>query len=97
LVLDPDKLEDDDRKILAHICTDDIIHKFYDLAQDFRKLLKERSVLAFDAWLDTADQFKLKTIQTFSKSLRDEYIYIRAALEHEWSNELIAYCTSSAV
>jgi len=86
LVLDPDKLEDDDRKMLAHICTDDIIHKFYDLAQDFRKLLKERSVQAFDAWLDTADLDSLKTIRNFSKSLRDEYPFIRAALEHEWSN-----------
>jgi transposase len=86
LVLDPDKLDEDDKKMLAHIRTDAIIHNFYDLAQDFRKLLKDRSVPALDAWLETADHSSLKTVRNFSKSLRDEYIFIRAALEHEWSN-----------
>jgi transposase len=86
LVLDPDKLDDDDQKMLAHICADASINQFYNLAQAFRTLLKDRCVSAFDTWLDTADLSPLKAVRNFSKSLRDEYSFIRAALEHEWSN-----------
>lgn len=86
LVLDPDKLDDDDKKMLAHIRSDAVIDTFYTLAQAFRTLLKERCVAAFDTWLDTADHSLLKTVRNFAKSLRDEYSFIRAALEHEWSN-----------
>jgi transposase len=86
LALDPDKLDEDDKKMLAHIRSDAVIDSFYALAQDFRNLLKDRSVAAFDTWLDTADHSPLKTVRNFSKSLRDEYSFIRAALEHEWSN-----------
>jgi transposase len=86
LVLPPEKLDDDEKMMLEHIRKDAVIRQFYDLAQAFRKLLQERSVTQFDAWLDAADQSPLKTVQTFSKSLRDEYNFIRAALENEWSN-----------
>ena len=86
LVLDPDKLDDDDKKMLVHIRSDAMIDGFYALAQDFRKLIKDRSVSAFDTWPDSADDSSLKTVRNFSKSLRDEYPFIRAALEHEWSN-----------
>lgn len=45
--------------------------------------LKERCVAAFDIWLDSADLNPLKTVRNFSKSLRDEYSFIRAALESD--------------
>jgi len=86
LVLPPDNLDDDRKLILEHICKDQAIQQFCNLAQDFRQILHDRCLSAFDAWLDKADHWPLKTVQTFSKSLRDEYIYIRAALENEWSN-----------
>jgi len=86
LVLDPDKLDEDDTKMLAHIRSDAVIDNFYALAQDFRNLLKDRCVAAFDTWLDAADHSSLKTVRNFSKSLRDEYSFIRAALEYDWSN-----------
>ena len=74
------------QKMLAHICADASINQFYNLAQAFRTLLKDRCVSAFDTWLDTADLSPLKAVRNFSKSLRDEYSFIRSALEHEWSN-----------
>ncbi len=86
LVLDPVKLDDYDQKILAHLRSDAMIDNFYALAQAFRVLLKDRCVSAFDTWLDTADLSPLKSVRNFCKSLRDEYTFIRAALEHEWSN-----------
>ncbi len=86
LVLPPDKLDDDDQLLLAHILQDESIRQFYSLAQDFRLLLKARSVSAFDAWLDTADQSPLQTVRTFAAALRAEYPSIRAALDYEFSN-----------
>jgi transposase len=49
-------------------------------------LIQERSADQFDTWLDTADQSSLKTVRSFAKGLREEYPFIRAALEYEWSN-----------
>ncbi len=86
LVLPPEKLDNEDRPILDHILQDASMRQFYNLAQDFRLLLKDRSVPAFDAWLNTADLSPLKTARTFAQSLRAEYPFIRAALEYEWSN-----------
>jgi hypothetical protein len=67
LVLDPDKLDEDDKKMLAHIRSDAVIDNFYALAQAFRILLKDRCVAAFDAWLATADHSSLKTVRDFAK------------------------------
>jgi transposase len=86
LVLPSDALDDESKLLLAHIQTDDVIRQFYDLAQDFRQLLKDRCISAFDAWLDRAEQSSLDTVQKFARSLRAEYVFIRAALENEWSN-----------
>jgi transposase len=86
LVLPPDKLNDEDQLMLEHILQDESIRQFYTLAQDFRLLLKERSISAFDTWLDTADQSPLKTVRTFARSLRAESSFIHAALQYEYSN-----------
>jgi len=86
LVLDPETLQDDDQKMLAHVRHNEAIAQFCDLAQDFRTLLRDRDVNAFDTWLTTADASPLKLVRDFSEGLRAEYSFIRAALEHEWSN-----------
>jgi hypothetical protein len=51
LVLDPETLQDDDKKMLAHVRHNEAIAQFCDLAQDFRTLLRDRNVEAFDTWL----------------------------------------------
>jgi transposase len=86
LVLDPDELDVDNKKMLAHVCGDETVQHFHALAQAFRLFIKQRSVTDFDVWLGTADQSPIKDVCNFAKSLRSEYIFIRAALEHEWSN-----------
>lgn len=40
LVLDPDTLDDDNKKMLAHICTDETVHQFHNLAQALRQFVK---------------------------------------------------------
>jgi transposase len=86
LVLAPDKLSETDTLMLNHILQDTVTRQFYELAQAFRVLIQERSADQFDTWLDTADQSSLKTVRSFAKGLREEYPFIRAALEYEWSN-----------
>lgn len=86
LVLSPDKLTEQETAMLRHIQQDEAIQHFYDLAQEFRELLQARSTERLDAWLDAAAQSSLTKVRTFAKSLRDEYAFLRAALEYEWSN-----------
>jgi transposase len=86
LVLPSDKLTDHDTAMLRHIQQDEATQHFYDLAQEFRTLVQIRSTERFDAWLDAAAHSSLTKVRTFAKSLPDEYEFIRAALEYEWSN-----------
>lgn len=86
LVLEPDKLTEDEKLMVQHIQSDDEVRQFYELVQAFGKLVRERSVEQLDLWLNIAGQSSLKTVRSFSKGLRNEYPSIRAALEYEWSN-----------
>jgi transposase len=88
LVLPPEKLKDEDALMLNHVLQDRTLHAFYLLAQDFRLLVKARNGQAFDEWLDAADQSPLKPVRSFAKGPRDEYPFVRAALDYEWSNGL---------
>lgn len=86
MVLPPEKLDEDQQKMLKHLRTDDGINQFYELAQDFRRILNTRSVAEFDVWLTRADHFSVKSVNNFAKALRDEYAFIQASLLYEWSN-----------
>lgn len=72
--------------MLRHIRQEEAIQHFYDLAQEFRGLLQARSTERLDAWLETAAHSTLPKVRTFTRALRSEYAFLRAALEHEWSN-----------
>ena len=86
LVSLPDKLNEQDILMLNHIQQDEPIRHFYELAQEFKALVLDRSVERFDAWLTNAENSTLPKVRSFAKSLHDEYSFIRAALEYEWSN-----------
>lgn len=86
LVLAPDQLTEHDTAMLHHIQQEEAIHHFYDLAQEFRALLCARSTERLDTWLETAAHSTLPKVRTFIKALRDEYAFLRAVLEQEWSN-----------
>jgi hypothetical protein len=86
LVLPPQRLDPQGQQFLTHICKDALIAHFYQLVQSFRHLLMTRSISLLDAWLAQADSSPIPQLRTFAKSLRDEYDYLRAALEYHWSN-----------
>lgn len=72
--------------MLRHIRQNEVVQHFYDLAQECRSLLQARSTERLDVWLNTAAHSTLPKVRTFTKALRDEYVFLRAALENEWSN-----------
>lgn len=86
LVLDPPMLDERSTGLIQHIQQDEVIREFYPLAQAFRTMVTTRSVDDFDDWLDSAQQSSIPKLRSFAKSLRDDYAFIRAALEYEWSN-----------
>jgi transposase len=86
LVLAPEKLTDHDAAMLRHIQQEEAIQHCYDPAQEFRGLLQTRSTERLDAWLETAAHSTLPKVRTFTRALRAEYAFLRAALEHEWSS-----------
>lgn len=86
IVLPPEKLKEEELALLGHLRQDAVIDQFYELAQTFRYMVTQRLVEHLDDWLKSAANSPLKTVRYFGKFLQDEYRFIRAALEHEWSN-----------
>jgi transposase len=86
IVLPHAKLTEEELAMLEHLRQDAVIDQFYELAQAFRQMVTQRLVENLDDWLKTAANSPLKTVRFFGKFLQDEYRFIRAALEHEWSN-----------
>jgi len=67
----------------------------YRLTQDFAAMVRERGGTRLDAWLAEADACAVPALQRFAKGLRDDRDAVRAGLTESWSNEYVAYCTSS--
>lgn len=86
IVLAPAKLTQEELALLGHLRQDAVVDQFYELAQAFRQMVTQRLVENLDDWLKAAANSSLKTVRYFGKFLQDEYRFIRAALEHEWSN-----------
>jgi transposase len=59
---------------------------FHDHFNSHHWLLQTRSTERLDAWLETAAHSTLPKVRTFTRGLRAEYAFLRAALEHAWSN-----------
>jgi transposase len=67
------------------------------LAQRFQDLLRQRDVTALEGWLTDASESGIGPFKHFAASLRRDDAAVRAALSLPWSNEHVAYCTSSLV
>lgn len=86
IILPSEKLTEEEQALLRHLRQDVIIDQFYELAQALRQMITQRLVEQLDSWLKVAASSPLKTVRFFGKFLQDEYNFIRAALEHHWSN-----------
>jgi transposase len=65
------------------------------LAQDFRVMIEQKQSDKLDDWLTLAEQSQVVEFERFAESLRADYAAVKAALSYSWSNDHIAYCTSS--
>jgi transposase len=61
-------------------------NRWYELAQQFMSLLRERDLGAFDAWLTAVAQHGSEGMKRFASGLRSDYTEVAAAMTYEWSN-----------
>jgi transposase len=65
------------------------------LAQDFAQLVRHRQPDNLEPWLERAALSLSEAFQRFAKRLREDYDSVKAGVTLPWSNEHVAYCTSS--
>lgn len=83
----PNELEVDQKADLELLfLKSEEIHRAYDLAQGFAKMVRERKPDEFDLWLNQADTSNMVDFRNFSKGLRRDYAAVRGALLYSWSN-----------
>jgi len=97
LVRDMASLSQNEQVLLSHLRQHDRLSRLHDHVQTFTQMVKQRQVEMLDQWLDTSDDLGIYQLQTFATGLRQDYSAVRAALAMHWSNELVAYCTSSTL
>lgn len=58
-------------------------------AQAFARLLRERTVEAFDAWLERSCQSSVRELRTFARGIQRDYAAVKAAISLPWSNGMV--------
>ncbi|HEX8845428.1 MAG TPA: transposase [Pyrinomonadaceae bacterium] len=57
-----------------------------ELAEEFTRIVRERSSSTFNKWLRAAMQSKLREFVSFARGLSEDYEAVVNALRYEWSN-----------
>jgi transposase len=86
LVRNPEDLTDKDTAILQHLQQHAELTQVYQLAQQFRTMVKVRNAVPFDAWLATCLASSIAPVKHFAVGLQQDYAAVKAALLFEWSN-----------
>jgi len=58
-------------------------------AKAFARLLRERTLEAFDTWLEQARQSSVRELRTFAQGVRRDYSAVKAAISLPWSNGMV--------
>jgi transposase len=83
----PETLKEDERTYLQGLReTDPTIDRLYRLAQEFRRIVRERDCGALTAWLTGAADSGIRELRGFATHLRTDLAAIEAALSLPWSN-----------
>ena len=86
LIQEPDTLEASDVSALKHICQEAQIEQTYQLAQQFRTMVRQHESSALDGWLEACAVSNVSDLVTFAAGLRQDYAAVQAALATQWSN-----------
>ena len=81
--------------LLERLCTIPEIDLVGSLVDRFQTAVRDRRSDMFDIWLEDCRKSQIGAFIRFADGLEQDYAAVHAALETNWSNELIAYCTSS--
>jgi transposase len=87
MLLQPEKLNDEQRSTMEKLCRlFPRIERAKELAQDFTRIVRERSLNQFNEWLRAAMRSKLKEFESFARGLSEDYEAVKNALRYVWSN-----------
>ena len=87
MLLQPEKLDDQQHSIMEKLCQlFPAIDNAKELAQEFTRIVRERSPGKFNEWLRSATRSTLKEFVSFARGLSDDYQAVQNALRYEWSN-----------
>jgi transposase len=81
-----DRLTGEEADYLEHLRADEQIADLYDLAQTFRRMIRERDVACLDVWLGAAGSSSFHELRGFAVRLQQDYAAVRSALLLPWSN-----------
>jgi transposase len=81
-----EKLDEEENKLVQHLCQAEQIKSAYELAQSFQKMVRERLADQFDHWLEQAGKSISPSIRSFATGLRRDYDAVKMALSDPLSN-----------
>jgi transposase len=81
---------------LDQLCQMDAsIMRAYRLTRTFLALVREHRGSDLEAWITAATDSGIDALARFARGLPDDLAAVTAGLTLAWSNEHVAYCTSS--
>jgi transposase len=87
IILDEEKLDDEEQAARTRMIEADPQVMMVDrLAQQFIRMVKERSAQGLDQWLLDVVASGIKTLTSFANGLRNDLAAVRNALSMPWSN-----------
>jgi len=86
LIQDQERLDQQERHMLAFILQEPEVSRAYTLAQQFVGMVRKRQGEQLDSWLFSCLESEIPDIQTFAEGLQKEYDPVKAALTFPFSN-----------
>lgn len=87
MLMQPRKLDDEKRFTTGRLCQlFPQIEQAKGLAQEFIRVVRERSTNQLKGWLRAAMKSKLKEFESFARGLSEDYEAVVNALRYDWSN-----------
>lgn len=86
LIQDPNQLEPAQTLAIRRICQHSQIAQTYQLAQQFRAMIRNHEAPTLDSWLNACAASNISDLMTFATGIRHDYAAVRAALATRWSN-----------
>jgi transposase len=87
LLKDKEKLKEEQREFIGELLEKNpIIKAAYELAWEFRRMIKTRDGKKLNDWFGKAEQSGISEMARFVKELREDEAAVQAAMEYAWSN-----------